>query len=207
LAVTGTVTGFRLLGDGYSTGMVDGDVFGPFVPVVRDYVHQTLRPSTSSADELNERAHELSVDAHLFIDPERFPPGVDVTTADASRLLAASRAAAVDGLPRYSEADTALCQLEGARLRARRSMLNAAWAPPAESLAMTAGGYLERVVQGVRASWALFEEWYPDLAPALQGRVEQTLSDDLRSLQRWVAGQLGASRPSSRSRRTDGTAG
>jgi hypothetical protein len=201
------MTGFRLRGDGYSTDMVDGDVFGPFVPVVRDYVHQTVRPSTSTADELSERAHQLSVDAHLFIDLERFPPGVDISTADASRLLAASRVAAFDGLPRYSEADTAVCQLEGARLRARRSMLNAAWAPPAESLAMTAGAYLERVVQGVRASWALFEEWYPDLAPALQPRVEQTLSHDLQSLQGWVAGQLGAARPSSRFRRPDGRSG
>lgn len=169
--------------------MVDGEVFGPFAPVVHDYVHQTVRPSTSTVDELLERAHQLSTNAQLFVDVERFPPGVEVSAADASGLIAASRVAAVDGLPRYSEADTAVCQLEGARLRARRSMLNVAWAPPAESAAMVAGPHLERIVQGVRASWALFEEWYPDLKPALQPRVELTLSHDLDALDALVAGR------------------
>jgi hypothetical protein len=183
--------------------MVDGDVFGPFVPVVNDYVHQSVRPSTSTADELTERAHQLSANAQLFIDVERFPPGVEVSAADASGLFAASRVAAVDGLPRYSEVDTAVCQLEGARLRARRSMLNAAWAPPAESAAMVAGPYLERVVQGVRASWALFEEWYPDLTPALQPRVETTVSHDLEALDAWVAGRSTTPGTSSRRQRPD----
>jgi hypothetical protein len=169
--------------------MVDGDVFGPFAPVVNDYVHQTVRPSTSTADELLERAHELSANAQLFVDLERFPPGVEVSAGDAGGLIAASRVAAVDGLPRYSEADTAVCQLDAARLRARRWMLNVAWAPPDESAAMVAGPYLERVVQGVRASWALFEDWYPELAPALQPRVELTLVHDLHALDALVTGR------------------